>query len=170
MQEKITNLNEILQGEKETREMWIERYEKEQKEHQVTSAKLMEKQGEYRDQMLATKNADIKAQTLTRQVDILTQQNNKFQNQINEVMAKNELLDREVNTQKEIMRQFEKTKKEYVDKLKYELDNVEARFHKVINENNMVGEDYRSQAYVNFQKYVAVKIQSTENLKKFTKA
>ena len=41
--------------------MWIERYEKEQKEHQITSAKLMEKQGEYRDQMLATKNADIKA-------------------------------------------------------------------------------------------------------------
>jgi len=29
MQEKITNLNEILTGEKETREMWIERYEKE---------------------------------------------------------------------------------------------------------------------------------------------
>lgn len=48
--------------------------------------------------MLATKNAEIKAQTLTRQVDILTQQNNKFQAQINEVMAKNELLDREVNT------------------------------------------------------------------------
>lgn len=31
--EKIGNLNEVLQSEKETREMWIERYEKEQKEH-----------------------------------------------------------------------------------------------------------------------------------------
>lgn len=31
--EKISNLNEVLQSEKETREMWIERYEKEQKEH-----------------------------------------------------------------------------------------------------------------------------------------
>lgn len=29
LQEKINNLNEILTGEKETREMWIERYEKE---------------------------------------------------------------------------------------------------------------------------------------------
>ena len=158
MQEKISNLNDILSGEKETREMWIERYEKEQKEHNITSAKLMDKQGEYRDQMLATKNADIKAQTLSRQVDILTTQNNKFQNQINEVMAKNELLDRELNTQKEIMSQFEKAKKEYVDKLKHELDTVEARFHKVINENNMVGEDYRSQAYINFHKYVNTKV------------
>lgn len=84
--------------------MWIERYEKEQKEHQTTGALLMQSKSEYRDQMLATKNAEIKAQTLTRQVDILTQQNTKFQAQINEVMAKNELLDREVNTQKEIMR------------------------------------------------------------------
>jgi hypothetical protein len=33
LNEKITNLNEVLQSEKETREMWIERYEKEQKEH-----------------------------------------------------------------------------------------------------------------------------------------
>lgn len=98
LNEKIGNLNEILAGEKETREMWIERYEKEQKEHATTSAQLMQSKGEYRDQMLATKNAEIKAQTLTRQVDVLTQQNNKFQAQINEVMAKNELLDREVNT------------------------------------------------------------------------
>jgi len=59
-------------------------------------------------------------------------------------MAKNEVLDREVNTQKEIMKQFEQSKKEYVAKLKSELDTVEFRFLKVINENNMVGEDYRS--------------------------
>ena len=29
LSEKITSLNEIINGEKETREMWIERYEKE---------------------------------------------------------------------------------------------------------------------------------------------
>ena len=34
----------------------------------------------------------------------------------------------------------------------------------------MVGEDYRSQAYINFQKYVSLKLQYTENLKKLTKA
>ena len=75
-------------------------------------------------------------------------------------MAKNEVLDREVNTQKEIMKQFEQSKKEYVAKLKNELDTVEARFLKVINENNMVGEDYRSQAYINFHNYLALKIKT----------
>ena len=78
-------------------------------------------------------------------------------------MAKNEVLDREVNTQKEIMKQFEQSKKEYVAKLKNELDTVESRFLKVINENNMVGEDYRSQAYINFHKYLALKVSTQES-------
>jgi chromosome segregation ATPase len=38
LNEKITNLNEIINGEKETREMWIDRYEKEQRDHAVTNA------------------------------------------------------------------------------------------------------------------------------------
>jgi len=38
LNEKISNLTEIIGGEKETREMWIERYEKEQKEHNITNA------------------------------------------------------------------------------------------------------------------------------------
>jgi hypothetical protein len=42
-------LNELLAGEKETREMWIERYEKEQKEHQTTSAQLMQSKSDYRE-------------------------------------------------------------------------------------------------------------------------
>ena len=35
---------------------------------------------------------------------------------------------------------------------------MEARFHKIINENNMVGEDYRSQAYANLQKVLQYKL------------
>jgi hypothetical protein len=38
LNEKINNLNEIINGETETREMWIDRFEKEQKEHNVSSA------------------------------------------------------------------------------------------------------------------------------------
>lgn len=50
------------------------------------------------------------------------------------------------------MKQFEANKKEYVAKLKHELDTVEHRFHKVINENNMIGEDIRSRALFNLEK------------------
>ena len=41
LNEKISNLNEIINSEKETREMWIERYEKEQKDHTITNAQLL---------------------------------------------------------------------------------------------------------------------------------
>ena len=63
---------------------------------------------------------------------------------MNELLAKNEVLDRDLKTSKEIMKQFEQSKKEYVAKLKNELDTVESRFLKTINENNMIGEDYRA--------------------------
>ena len=51
---------------------------------------------------------------------------------MNEAIAKAEGLDRELATQKEILKQMELTKKEYIEKLKEELDA-------------MLGEDYRSQ-------------------------
>ena len=49
------------------------------------------------------------------------------------------------------MRQIEQTKKEYIDKLKKELDGVEDRYMKLINQNCMVGEDYRTLAYRNYE-------------------
>lgn len=43
-------------------------------------------------------------------------------------MARAENLDRELNTQKEILKQMEMTKKEYISKLKKELDTIEKRY------------------------------------------
>ena len=58
--------------------MWIERYEKEQKDHTIASAHLLQAKSDIKDQMLATKNAEIKHNNMKRQVEILTQQNQKF--------------------------------------------------------------------------------------------
>lgn len=63
---------------------------------------------------------------------------------MNESLSKAENLDRELNTQKEIMRQMEASKRDYIDKLKRELDVVEDKWQMINNENCMVGEDYRS--------------------------
>ena len=49
LSEKISNLNEVLISEKETREMWIERYEKEQKEHTQTNANLLNAKSTLKD-------------------------------------------------------------------------------------------------------------------------
>ena len=38
LNEKVQNLTDVLNSEKETREMWIERYEKEQRDHTSTNA------------------------------------------------------------------------------------------------------------------------------------
>jgi len=71
-------LNNIITGEKETRETWIDRFEKEQRDHNITNALLAQTKGELRDQLLATKNAEIKLSTSQRQNEILTEQNQKF--------------------------------------------------------------------------------------------
>jgi len=142
----------MLAAEKDTRESWIERYEKEQQDHTNTSAQLLQTRSELKDQVLATKNAEIKYQAINRQVEVLNAQNKKFQETINETTAQQESSARELATQKEIMKQFEASKKEYINKLKRELETVEERFIKLVHQNQTVGEDYRSQAVNNFRK------------------
>ena len=79
--------------------------------------------------MLATKNAEIQIQTVNRQVETLAVQNKKYQTVTNESIAKNENNERELLTQKEIMKQFESSKKEYIAKLKRDLDTIEAVYN-----------------------------------------
>ena len=105
----------MLAAEKDTRESWIERYEKEQQDHTNTSAQLLQTRSELKDQVLATKNAEIKYQAINRQVEVLNAQNKKFQETINETTAQQESSARELATQKEIMKQFEASKKEYIN-------------------------------------------------------
>lgn len=82
---------------------------------------------------------------------MLQAQNKKFQDQLNEATAQRESAARELSTQKEIMKQFEASKKEYIGKLKRELDTVEERFAKHVHQSQMIGEDYRSQAVLSFR-------------------
>ena len=139
--------------------MWIARYEEEQQKHQLTNSELLEVKSQLKDEQLATKNTEIKLTTVNRQVDILSAQNKKFQTTISETQAKHENIDRELKTQKQILEQFEASKKEYIGRLKRELETVEERFVKIINQNTMIGEDHRSQAYMNFNRLISTKIE-----------
>lgn len=51
--------------------MWIERYEKEQREHTSTNAKLLQTKSALKDQALGTKNVEIKLETQHRAQEIL---------------------------------------------------------------------------------------------------
>lgn len=52
------------------------------------------------------------------------------------------------------MRQIEAAKQEYIEKLKKELESVEERYLFVIDQNCMVGEDYRTYAEREYQQKV----------------
>lgn len=134
--------------------MWIERYEKEHRDHTVASAHLLQEKSDHKDLMLEAKNMEIKLRNATKQMEVLTAQNRKYQDTINDALAKADNYNRELITQKEILKQYEQSKKEIIKKMRYELDTVEERFLKVINQNNMVGEDYRMRAAVNWERLV----------------
>ena len=68
LKEKIDNLGEIIQSEKDTRDMWIERYEKEQQEHVRTQGDLIKAKSDLKDQVLAVRNEEIKLSTANKQI------------------------------------------------------------------------------------------------------
>ena len=113
--------------------MWVARYEKEQQEHTLTNSQLLQSKSDLKDQILATKNAEIKLQTITRQIDMYQDQNKKLQDSVNENQAKTENIERELNTQKEIQKNLERSKQERIEKLKNDLETVEERYKGMIN-------------------------------------
>jgi len=46
--------------------------------------------------------------------------------------------------------------------LKRELETVEDRFMKTLNQNTMAGEDFRSMAFHNMNKFIAIRLQLHE--------
>lgn len=99
-----------------------------------------------KDAQLEGKSAEIKLTTCTKQIEMLNEQSLKFQNQLNETTTKAETFERELQTLREIMKQQEQQKKEYISKLKRELDMVEQEWQYRVNQVVMTGEDYRSSA------------------------
>ncbi len=132
-EDKIKSLNEIIHAEKETRDMWIDRYEKEVREHTKCQQEFLQAKSDLKDQILNVKSNEIKLNTANRQIQLLQEQTIKYQHQVNESLSKAENLDRELSTQKEIMRQMEASKREYIEKLKRELDSVEDKWLDINN-------------------------------------
>lgn len=66
--DKIQSLNEVIANEKETRDMWIERFEKENKDHAKTQQELLSTKSDLKDQTLNVKSTEIKLNTANRQI------------------------------------------------------------------------------------------------------
>ena len=152
MNEKVNQLNEVIDGEKNTRMQWQERYDNLSADNLFKTGALANASTDLNQSQQKQKDAELMKDKLEKQVEVLSEQNQSYLNLANKAKAKTEQLTRELKTQHEIMKKFDATKKEQINKLKRDLDTVEERFHKVINENNMVGEDIRSRAYMNLEK------------------
>lgn len=66
--DKIASLNDIIVNEKATRDMWIERFEKEQKEHSKTQTELLSVRSELKDVSLNVKSGEIKLSSAQKQI------------------------------------------------------------------------------------------------------
>ena len=78
LNDRIKSLNEVILNEKETRELWIQRYEDEQANHSNTNSALLKSRSELKDQVLQLKNTEIRLNSANRQIQILQEQNLKF--------------------------------------------------------------------------------------------
>ena len=68
LNDRIKSLNEVILNEKETRELWIQRYEDEQANHSNTNTALLKARSELKDQVLQLKNTEIRLNSANRQI------------------------------------------------------------------------------------------------------
>ena len=104
----------MLKTEQDTRAEWVQRHENETAAHQRTGAELLQAKSQLKDEQLNLKAAEVKLTTLQKQVQVLQEQAVKIQHTLNESVTRCEQFERELATQKEIMTQMEKQKKEYI--------------------------------------------------------
>lgn len=84
--------------------MWKARYEEENKELNIKDALLLNFKNEYNEQTIKLQQTQNRVIQSTRQVDVLTTQNKKFQKTINQTVSKAESTERELATIREVMR------------------------------------------------------------------
>ena len=68
LNDKITSLGEVIAAEKETRDMWMERFEGSQKDNQKLQQELLQTKSELKDQVLNVKSTEIKLTAANRQI------------------------------------------------------------------------------------------------------
>jgi len=71
LQDKIQSLSEAVASEKQTRDMWVERFEKEQKEHSKTQTELLGVRSELKDSQLVVKTGEIKIVSSQKQIQLI---------------------------------------------------------------------------------------------------
>ena len=142
--DKIQNLNELVSAEKDTREMWINRYEKEQKGHIVTNTELLTTKGQCQDAQLKIKNMEIIIESLSKSRDLTKDNNQGLQSQLAELLANKDTRERELFTKTELLKTGEEQQKIYVKKLREEYHKLNEKKDYLCYCKDIEYEDLRS--------------------------
>lgn len=78
MLDKINQQNEQIAAEKDTREIWVNRYELEQRGHIQTHTDLMKLRGQYQELAMECANQKTQIETFEKGKDQLTDQLSKL--------------------------------------------------------------------------------------------
>ena len=132
--EKITSLNEIITNEKETREMWVERFNKEQNAHNATKNENLKLRNRIKDLDVEIQNMGIRNESEERLKKQFEESNNLLHKKWSDLIAANENAEREVNTMKILLKNMEESKagemKKYKESIMKENEKIQ-----IIKEN-----------------------------------
>ena len=123
LNEKIINISGLLLAEQESKNSWIDKFEKEQKLHMSSTSELLQVKS-------TNKDLELKAKDLEVRLEFIQKTSEKLQEKSNQIMGKYENVNRELKTKKEILKQVEKQKDVVLEKHKEE-------FSKLENDNNL---------------------------------
>lgn len=101
--DKINQQTELIAAEKDTREIWINRYEKEQKAHIATHTDFMQLRAEMQEMTLKYENQRTVAESLESIKKSLQKSHTEMNSQFTTLQSANERLTRQVHTKEQLI-------------------------------------------------------------------
>ena len=152
--EKITSLNEIITNEKETREMWVERFNKEQNAHNNTKNENLKLRNRIKDLDVEIQNMGIRNESEERLKKQFEESNNLLHKKCSDLIAANENAEREVNTMKILLKNMEESKAGEMKKYKESIMKENEKIQTIKENLYMEIEDMHAKSAEVYRKYV----------------
>jgi uncharacterized protein with NRDE domain len=135
---------DAVSQEKDTRELWIGRYEREQKAHMATSNELLGAKGQMQDLQLKVKQRELEVESVAKARDLHKHNNEKLISQLMELMAKKESAERDLFSKTELLRTVEEHQMIFIRKLQEDMKVLKRQRDWELQGKQMEIEDLRS--------------------------
>jgi len=151
--EKISSLGEIIENERSARDLWVERFNKEQTTHNLTKNENLKLRNKIKDLEVEIQNMGIRGESEQRLKNQYEEANSTLHKKCSDLVAANENAEREVNTMKILLKNMEDSKagemKKYKESIMKENDKIQ-----IIKENiYMEIEDMHAKSTMVFMKF-----------------